>query len=342
MVSEAPPFWWEKPGLRSTLLFPFGWVYGRIARRVMDTRVRRSVPVPVVCVGNFTLGGSGKTPTALALADAVAERGLVPGFLSRGYGGAVRKPTLVDLDHHTARFVGDEAMLLARRALTVVSPDRPAGADFLMEKGADIIIMDDGFQSARLVFDHALMVVDARKGIGNGKVFPAGPVRAPVIDQLRHAHSLLVVGEGTGADRLIRLAARAAKPVHTAALVPLSPERLRGEDCLAFAAIGDPDKFFTTLQKAGISVARQRSFPDHHYFTDDEAGELLDEAERHSLVPVTTAKDAVRLAGGHGRAQELASRSKVLEVSLAFDQPDTAHVIVKAAIEHCRRRMNGG
>lgn len=339
MVSEAPPFWWEKPGIRAGLLWPAGWVYGRVARHIMDNRVRNAVEKPVICVGNFTLGGSGKTPTALALAGAVEARGLTPGFLSRGYGGAVRRPTVVDGRHHSARYVGDEPMLLARRALTVVGPDRAAGARLLIDEGADVIIMDDGFQSAHLVVDHALLVVDARKGIGNGRVFPAGPVRAPVIDQLRHADSLLVVGEGDGADKIIRLAARAAKAVHFAHLVPQSPEKLTGRNCLAFAAIGDPEKFFLTLGAAGIRVAHGRAFPDHHVFTEDEVEDLLDEAELYGLTLVTTAKDAVRLEGGHGKSHVLADKAEVLEVLLEFDQPDVADRIVKLAIEKCRWRL---
>lgn len=342
MVSEAPPFWWERPGLRSALLAPAGWIYGRVARRIMDRRVRREVPVPVICVGNFTVGGSGKTPTALALADAVAARGLKPGFLTRGYGGAVRHPTVVDAAHHSAKFVGDEPMLLARRALTVASPDRVAGAGLLVSEGAEVIVMDDGFQSARLTFDHALMVVDARRGVGNGRILPAGPVRAPIVDQLRHAHSLLVIGDGAAADGLVRLAARAAKPVYTGHLVPQSPEALAGRNCFAFAAIGDPEKFFATLEAAGIRIARRRSFGDHHFFADDEIEELLDEAELYGLTLVTTAKDAVRLQGAHGRAPELADRVEVLEVELAFDQPDAAASVVEAAIEACKRRLVRG
>jgi len=342
MVSEAPPFWWEKPGVRAAMLWPVGWAYGRVARRILDKRVRKAVDRPVICVGNFTLGGSGKTPTALALADAVEARGLTPGFLSRGYGGAVRQPTVVDNTHHSARLVGDEPMLLARRALTVVGPDRVAGAQLLIENGADVIIMDDGFQSARLVVDHGLLVVDARKGIGNGRVFPAGPVRAPVIDQLRHADSLLIVGNGNAADKVIRMAARAAKAVHIAHLEPQSPAKLFGKNCLAFAAIGDPDKFFETLEASGIRVAHARSFPDHHVFTNDEVNDLLDEAELYGLTLVTTAKDAVRLEGGHGSSHALADKAEVLEVLLKFDQSDVADRIVKLAIEKCRRRMIGG
>lgn len=340
MVSEAPPFWWEKPGLQSGLLSPFGWVYGRVARRIMEKRVRKAVGVPVICVGNFTVGGSGKTPTALALADAAIARGLVPGFLSRGYGGSIRHATRVDPQHDSAKLVGDEPMLLAAKAMTVVSPDRVAGAELLIREGAQIIIMDDGFQSARLVFDHALMVVDGRRGIGNGYIFPAGPVRAPVIDQVRLSDSLLVIGRGNGADRLIRLAARAGKPVHIARLQPDFAGRLRGRNCLAFAAIGDPEKFFLTLEDAGIRIAKRYSFPDHHHFTDEEVAGLMDEAALFGLTLVTTTKDAVRLEGGHGRARELAATVEVLAVNLQFDQPGAPDGIIRSAIDAFRHRRS--
>lgn len=338
MVSEAPPFWWQSSGIQSALLSPFGWIYGRVARRIMDKRVRKAVDVPVICVGNFTVGGSGKTPTALALASAAIERGLKPGFLSRGYGGGVHHATVVDLEKDTARLVGDEPMLLAAKATTVVSPNRAEGADLLASEGVDLIIMDDGFQSARLVFDQALLVVDARRGVGNGCVFPAGPVRAPVIDQLRHANALIVVGEGDGADRMIRLAARAAKPIHLARLQPRNGAQFRDRNCLAFAAIGDPEKFFKTLEDAHVRLARCKSYPDHHPFTEDEIRELLAEAELYGLELITTGKDYVRLQAGHGNAAELVEKTSVLEIDLAFDSPDVPGAIIEAALSAFKRR----
>ncbi|WP_339764032.1 tetraacyldisaccharide 4'-kinase [uncultured Hoeflea sp.] len=338
MVSEAPPFWWQSSGIQSAILSPFGWIYGRVARRIMDRRVRKAVAVPVICVGNFTVGGSGKTPTALALANAAIARGLKPGFLSRGYGGGVHHATVVDLTKDTARLVGDEPMLLAAKATTVVSPDRAEGADLLLDQGIDLIIMDDGFQSARLVFDQALLVVDARRGVGNGCVFPAGPVRAPVIDQVRHADALIVVGEGDGADPMIRLAARAAKPIHLARFQPRNSAQFRNRNCLAFAAIGDPEKFFKTLEDAHVRLAQRKSFPDHHPFTDDEAKELLAEAELYGLDLITTSKDYVRLQAGHGRALELVEKSSVLEIDLAFDSPEVPNVIIENALTAFQRR----
>lgn len=341
MVSEAPPFWWKRPGLQSALMAPFGWIYGRVARRIMDKKLRVPVDAAVICVGNFTVGGSGKTPTALALVDAALARGLKPGFLSRGYGGGVRHARLVDLAHDTARLVGDEPMLLAEKAMTAVSSNRVEGAELLVREGCDLIIMDDGFQSAALVFDLALLVVDARRGIGNGRVLPAGPVRAPVLDQVRHADALLVVGEGDGADPMIRMAARAAKPVHLARLEPRNASQFRDKNCLAFAAIGDPGKFFATLETAHVRLASTRGFPDHHHFAEDEIADLLDEAELYQLQLITTSKDHVRLRSGHGRAEELVEKSAVLEVDLVFDSPHVAGAIIEAALVASNRRRAG-
>ncbi|KGF68233.1 tetraacyldisaccharide 4'-kinase [Hoeflea sp. BAL378] len=338
MVSEAPPFWWQSAGVQSALLSPFAWVYGRVARRILDKRVRKAMPVPVICVGNFTVGGSGKTPTALALGQAAIALGFKPGYLSRGYGGGVRHATVVDPVRDTARLVGDEPMLLAARALTVVSANRVEGAELLLREGADLIIMDDGFQSARLVFDQALLVVDARRGIGNGSVFPAGPVRAPVIDQVRHADALIVVGDGDGADPMIRLAARAAKPIHLARVHPRNAARFKDRNCLAFAAIGDPEKFFATLEDAGVRLAQRRGFPDHHHFTDDEIEDLLAQSELYGLDLITTSKDHVRLLSGHGRALELAGKAAVLEIDLAFDSPHVPAAIIAAAVAAFKRR----
>ncbi|PTM98395.1 tetraacyldisaccharide 4'-kinase [Mycoplana dimorpha] len=342
MVSEAPPFWWTKPDWHAYALWPVSRLYGFVAGTRMRRARRAAVPVPVVCVGNFTVGGAGKTPTSIALARAAKARGLRPGFLSRGYGGSLDVTTVVDPGRHRARDVGDEPLLLAREALTVISRRRIGGARRLVEEGVDLIIMDDGFQSARLVFDQALLVVDSRRGLGNGYLVPSGPVRAPLAEQMRQASALLVIGDGNAADALIRQAARAGKPVHSATLVTVAADDLRGQAVLAWSGLADNDKFFRTVEGTGATLYDTRSFPDHHHLSEDEVADILDHAEAHGYTIVTTAKDSVRLAGEHGRAQELRERSRVIEVEIRFDDPRAPDKIIEAALASARKRRLGG
>jgi tetraacyldisaccharide 4'-kinase len=185
LASEAPPFWWDKPDWRAFALSPASLAYGAVAGRQLRRGKRQKVDAPVLCVGNFTVGGSGKTPVAIALAQQAKAAGLKLGILSRGHGGSFVEPHVVDAAHDAARHVGDEPLLLAQHAPVAVSPNRIAGAALLVDRhGCDFLIMDDGFQSARIHMDYALMVVDARYGLGNGHVIPGGPLRARVADQL--------------------------------------------------------------------------------------------------------------------------------------------------------------
>ena len=338
MVSEAPPFWWTKPDWRAYALWPVSRLYGLVAGRRMRKARRVDVPVPVICVGNFTVGGAGKTPTAIAIARAAKARGLKPGFLSRGYGGTLDVTTVVDPHHHRARAVGDEPLLLAREALTVIARKRIKGARKLVEEGADLIIMDDGFQSAQLTFDYALLVIDTRRGIGNGHLVPSGPVRAPLAEQMRQADALLAIGNGDAADALIRQAARAGKGIHAATLVTVGADDLRDAPVFAWSGIADNEKFFRTVTETGAQLHGTRGFPDHHHLSDDEAAEILDHAEALGYRIVTTAKDSVRLAGGHGRSEELREKSRVIEVEIRFDDPKGPDAIIDAAIASARRR----
>lgn len=339
MVSDAPPFWWTKADWRAWCLYPLSYVYGRVAGRQMARKDRPSVPVPVFCVGNFTVGGAGKTPTAITMAKAAKAKGLKPGFLSRGYGGSLDVTTLVDLDHHRADAVGDEPLLLAREAMTVISRRRFEGAERLVAEGCDFIIMDDGFQSARLAIDFALVVVDSVRGIGNGHLVPGGPVRAPLDLQLRQMSSLLKVGNGPAADALVRRASRAGRPVQVASLLPLHNAELAGKKVFAFAGIADPAKFYRTVAAVGAEIVATRSFPDHHYLAEDELRDLMADAQKQELLLVTTAKDRARLAGHHGAAEELMAQLSVVEVEMVFDDPQAPAKMIDQAIINCRNRL---
>ncbi|TAX59180.1 tetraacyldisaccharide 4'-kinase [Rhizobium leguminosarum] len=338
MISEAPPFWWRKADWRAWLLLPLSFLYGRIAGHRMAHARRASVPIPVICIGNFTVGGAGKTPTALTIARAAKAKGLKPGFLSRGYGGSLDVTTVVDPDHHRAVAVGDEPLLLAQEALTVISRRRVEGAARLVAEGADLIIMDDGFQSARLAIDYALLVIDATRGLGNGHIVPGGPVRAPIRQQLRSATALLKVGGGNAADGIVRMAARAAKPYFTASLKVRGDNTLAGTKVLAFAGIADPAKFFRTVESRGAEIVVAKSFGDHEHLTEEEIDDILTTAERHGLLIVTTSKDFVRLSGHQGKAARLVEKSRVIEVDMVFEDHLAPSLIIDRAIVACRER----
>lgn len=338
MTSEAPPFWWGKPDWRAYALYPVSMLYGAIAGRRLLSAARRPVDVPVVCVGNFTVGGAGKTPLALALGRAALAAGLKPGFLSRGYGGGSGEPHRVDPVADSARHTGDEALLLAQVATTIVTPDRPEGARMLVEEGCDIIIMDDGFQSARLHFDYALLVVDAVRGLGNGHVIPGGPVRARLVDQIRFCDAVVRMGQGDAADAVVRLASRGAKAVHDASLNPLRPEAIAGRRFLAFAGIGHPEKFFDTVRACGAEVGASRAFPDHHAYRQEDMAELTALAKAGGLELITTAKDAARLSHGTPAMQAFHEKLTVLEIEARFEPESVAGDIIASAQEAWRQR----
>ena len=340
MTSEAPPFWWQAPDWRAYALYPISAIYGTVARRRMTAARREPIDVPVLCVGNFTVGGAGKTPVAIALARQARRMKLSPGFLSRGFGGKFPVPHVVDVHRDSARHVGDEPLLLAAHAPVAVTPDRAAGAKLLASRGCDFLIMDDGFQSARIHMDYALLVVDGRRGVGNGHVIPGGPVRAPLVHQMRFVQGLLKVGEGEAANDIIRMAARAGRPVYEAHTEIRDPQQFAGRRFLAFAGIGDPGKFFDTVTQAGGTVEMTRSFADHHFFTRDDLDDLTTAAAEKGLELITTAKDAVRLRHGASHEREFAAGLSVLEIELAFDLSRTARTIVDATLEEWRHRRD--
>lgn len=308
--------------MEAALLAPLAWLYGTVAVR-RSRRDGERVGARVVCVGNPTVGGAGKTPTAIALAHLLRAAGEVPVFLTRGYGGRLAGPALVDVASHSAAEVGDEPLLLARHFTTIVARNRAAGAAMAVSAGASVIVMDDGFQNPSLIKDVAILVVDARRGIGNGRVFPAGPLRSPLADQLAKAHGLLIVGDGENAGPVQEAAQARGLPVFFAGLRP-DPDvcaALHATKVLAFAGIGDPDKFYATLDEAGIIAPVRRSFADHHRYTPGDATRLLDESAANDLTLLTTEKDRARMQGDPALA-ELRSRAKILPVSLVLKDAD--------------------
>jgi tetraacyldisaccharide 4'-kinase len=312
-----PPSWWfnGRVPLAAWGLWPVSLLYGSIveARFAMATPYRSKLPV--ICIGNFTMGGAGKTPVALKLAALLAAEGRRPAFLSRGFGGREPGPRAVDPNNDTAEAVGDEPLLLVRMAATVVSRKRPAGAQLLEKLGAGVIIMDDGFQNPSLRKDFSLVVVDAGAGIGSGRVFPLGPLRAPLAFQNGKADAILVLGSGDSSD----LSAKFAEiPIFRATIAPASTAHLAGRRFVAFCGIGRPAKFFATLREAGLEIVHEGGFPDHHPYTEAEARGLLDLAREKGAELITTEKDHVRLTRKAGIFEELYHATATLPITVRF------------------------
>ena len=252
---REPAFWWRQGG--GSLLAPFAAIYGAVAWGRMQAQ-GKPAGVPVICLGNLTVGGAGKTPAALAVAHLLLAAHERPFFLSRGYGGRLAGPVRVNPSFHRAADVGDEPLMLARLAPTIVARDRVAGARVARSAGASVIVMDDGFQNPSLTKDLAILLVDGRRGIGNGRIIPAGPLRAPLEIQIARAQALVVVGPPDGAAKIVDTARRYGVTVFHGRLEAdrNSLAALGKRKVLAFAGIGNPEKFFATLTEAGIDGRR--------------------------------------------------------------------------------------
>jgi tetraacyldisaccharide 4'-kinase len=321
---NTPAFWYRPAGALALALAPFGWIYaGTTAWRLARSMPAR-LPVPVICVGNLTAGGAGKTPIVRDLVDRLAARGRSPAILSRGYGGHEQGPLRVDPAIHRAADVGDEPLLLAGDAACWIAAERAEGGRAAVAGGADILVMDDGLQNPALEQDLRLIVADGAAGFGNGHAIPAGPLRETVARGLARAHALIVVGE----DRT-GLAARFAGrlPILTASLEPRDPGWLAGTRVAALAGIGRPEKFRETLTAAGAEIASFHTFPDHHPYTAVELDAFVAEAERRAALPVTTEKDWVRLA------PEWRNRVRPVIVALVWQRPAAIEALLDRVTE---------
>ncbi|KRQ17269.1 tetraacyldisaccharide 4'-kinase [Bradyrhizobium manausense] len=332
---REPAFWYRPRSPKSHLLSPLGALYGAITARRM-ARSGFDAGIPVLCVGNYHVGGAGKTPTVLALTKLLRELGESPVVLSRGYGGRLRGPVMVDRMRHTATEVGDEPLMMVRDVPVAVARDRLDGVALAKSQGATVILMDDGFQNANLLKDASLIVIDSERGLGNGKVFPAGPLRAPLKPQLSRTDALVLIGDGHAADDVAAEIAERGKPVLRARLKPDadSVARLRGKPVFAFAGIGDPERFFRTLCTGGIDVARTRPFADHHMFSRDELAALTADAKAGQLTLVTTEKDLARLRGIDGVPDGIVP----FKVALEFDDPARLKQLISDHLYKARER----
>jgi tetraacyldisaccharide 4'-kinase len=320
----APQFW-RRDGGWAALLAPAGALYAAAGRFRRWRVTPHHVGVPVICVGNLVAGGAGKTPVALAVTRMLRDMGVAAHVVLRGYKGREAGPLQVDPARHTAEAVGDEPLLLAAAGPTWVARDRVEGARAAVRAGAPVIVLDDGHQNPTLHKDLSLVVIDGGYGIGNGRVMPAGPLREPAAEGLARASAMVLLGEDvTGVASLAD-----GLPILRATLVPTGEAwSVRGRAVLAFAGIGRPEKFFTTLEtQVGAFVKARIGFPDHHAYSRQDLEPLLRQAEELGAIPVTTVKDHVRLP------TELRARITAVPVELVWE--DTG------LVEHQLRKVLG-
>lgn len=329
---KAPRFWYpETPGTpwQARVFAPLAALYAAATRHRVAQSPDHRAGVPVICIGNLTAGGAGKTPTAIALAEWLSDRGRSPGIVSRGYGGTEQGPIRVDPTGHTAEQVGDEPLLLAAFAPVWVSKDRAAGVRAAESGGADIILLDDGFQNPSVAKDLSLVVVDAAVGFGNGRVIPAGPLREPVETGLERAQAVLSVGAPSAQSTFATdWGDRIRVPMLTATLEPLPTGLpLKGRPVLAFAGIARPERFFDTLRALGADIQRAEALGDHQTLTPALMSRLEAEAQKAGAQMVTTEKDAVRLPASF--------RQKVMTVPvrLRFDDPNVVETLFSSILD---------
>jgi tetraacyldisaccharide 4'-kinase len=320
---RAPAFW-SGPSALSALLMPLGAVYAAAGRLRRMAASPRQAPVPVICVGNLVAGGAGKTPVAQAIARHMIAQGVEVHFLSLGYGGKLKGPVRVVPGVHDAAQVGDEPLLLAATAPCWVAADRVAGALAAAADGARVIVMDDGHQNPSLVKSASIVVVDGETGFGNGRIIPAGPLREPVAEGLARADAVVILGEDR-AD-VARTLPHGLPLLHGYLAPTAESHALDGESVLAFAGIGRPEKFFDTVRALGCKLVEQRDFPDHHPYSHAQAKEIIDDAWAKGALPVTTAKDAVRLPA------DLRAPVMVVEVEVVWREPELLDGILLEAL----------
>ncbi len=323
---RAPDFWYRSKSVFAALLRPVSFFYAwSVARRFKKVTPYQS-DVPVLCVGNLTVGGTGKTPVCLAIGQYLKQKGISFFYLNHGY-KAKEKNVLVHLETHTALEVGDEAILLAQTAPTVVDNKRARGAQTAVKKGARAIIMDDGFQNPSLVKSFSFIVVDGKKGFGNTHVLPAGPLREPVDSGLKRADAIVIAGEDKWGVAFYLQRHQIDLPILTGRFV-LNPDviqALKGRPVFAFAGIGMPDKFFNALRAVGLQLAGTMCFPDHYFYTHFDLDEIFEKAGSAPII--TTTKDAVKLS------PQMRKKVIVIDGQFIFDKPTELDVLLKGVFE---------
>lgn len=332
-----PPYFWragldpwsrDAAPLTRQILTPLAWLYGALtAWRIAQTPPRK-VDAFVICVGNLTAGGTGKSPVVQHLRTALAERaGVHAASLSRGYGGTLKGPLKVDDAVHDAAAVGDEPLMLSLSGESWIGRNRAEAGASMSEDGVDIIVMDDGHQNPTLFKDLSIVVIDAETGFGNGFVIPKGPLREPAHIGLQRADLIIAMGDGD----LPNAVDKCGKPVFRARLKPSTT--VPGGPYVAFAGIGRPEKFFASLEAQNCDVRDAVPFDDHHPYRRDDLAYLRRLAQDHGAKLITTEKDFARLPQAEREGID------VLPVTVEFDDAPGLMQILWTAYE--RRAPNG-
>lgn len=329
---KAPDFWNHVSGPEArvslrTLLRPLGWIYAKAAARRLETTQPLDPGVPVICVGNATLGGTGKTPVVAYLLKSFRRLGIQAHGLSRGYGGTEKGPMPVHPDH-TAAQVGDEPILLARSGPVWVAAGRDDGARAAVANGATVLIMDDGHQNPTLTKTLSLLVVDAEVGFGNGCVFPAGPLREDLDAALNRTDAVVLMKPTPEYKISKRLREQLGGVIVIPAYLAPKAKAPKGQ-LFAFAGIGRPVKFFDSLRRAGGDVVETADYADHYKYKDEDLENLFVLAADMDAGLITTEKDYVRLPKGYRRGVQVWPVSVVFEDELTLRR--LLHPIVEAA-----------
>lgn len=330
MPLKTPAFWYRPAtspaSMAEIALTPLTWLY-EAGRKIRNSGIKtEKANIPVLCVGNIVSGGSGKTPAVSALRELLRANNLskTPFILSRGYGGTLPGPVLVDHDTHRFSEVGDEPLLLAKKGQVIISRNRPEGAKIAERCGADLILMDDGFQNPSLRKNLSFLVIDGPGGLGNGKLLPAGPLREPLNEALERTDAIILIGED---QRSITNKIPAHIPVFGASIKPrLIPDSQK--NYIAFAGLGRPEKFKKTLEDCGLKLAAFHAFADHHPYTEGEMQKLLQEANLKKAVLITTEKDWVRIP------EIRRSQIQTLQITLEWNEPESLSEFLGKALEN--------
>ncbi len=302
------PSHWNSINLLSLILSPLGAVYALATKLRLRYNKSKKVSIPVICIGNLTAGGTGKTPVSISIAQLLQQQTLNPFFVSRGYGGNL-KNIIVNPNIHTPKQCGDEPLLLARQAPVVINPDRYAGANTAITNGANIIIMDDGFQNPKLHKDLSFLVFDGNFGVGNELCIPAGPLRETISSGISRAQAIIIIGPDKH-----NLRTRFNLPCFMGKITPL-PQTHSNKKVIAFAGIGNPQKFYNSLTECGFEIIKSYDYPDHHYYTEAELKKLISQAQQNNALLYTTSKDFVKIPS------HLQKHFKVLEITIQWENP---------------------